>query len=301
MSIFDFSAEQKTYEIHGVRIGGEPGMVPTVMIGSMFYKGHRVVEDSGKGIFDEDEAEAQLRKAEEQSDRTGLPSMVDLVAENAVAAARFMDFVAGRSEMPILLDVLSEEGQIESLQYASDQGLMDRTVLNSITPHSKEPVYRKLEEVGCRSAVLLLYTTRSLLSSDKGAVLEELLPKAEGAGIEKFLVDTAVIDIPTLGLATKALHGIKDRYGYPAGCGAHNAIQSWRGLKTKYTQRAVTASTGVCNALPVALGADFVIYGPMEGADAVYPAVALIDAAYSQLMMEKRRRPDRDHPRFRIG
>ncbi|MCW3979274.1 MAG: tetrahydromethanopterin S-methyltransferase subunit H, partial [Candidatus Bathyarchaeota archaeon] len=299
--IFEFSAEQKTYEIHGVRIGGEPGMVPTVMVGSMFYKGHRVVEDGAKGVFDEDEAEAQLRKAEEQSDRTGLPSMVDLVAENATAAGRFMDFVAGVSEMPILLDVLSEEGQVESLQYASDQGLIDRIVLNSLTPHSREPVYKKLKEVGCRSAVLLLYTTRSILSSDKSAVLEELLPKAEGAGIENILVDTTVIDIPTLGIATKAIYGIKDRYGYPAGCGSHNAIQSWKGLKTKYTQRAVTTSTGVANALPAALGADFVIYGPMDSADAIYPAVALIDAAYSQLMMEKRRRPGRDHPRFRIG
>lgn len=301
MSIFEFSAEQKTYEIHGVRIGGEPGMTPTVMVGSMFYKGHRVVEDGAKGVFDEDEAEAQLRKAEEQSDRTGLPSMVDLVAENALAAGRFMDFVAGRSEMPILLDVLSEEGQVEALQSAIDQGLIDRIVLNSLTPHSGEPVYRKLEEVGCRSAVLLLYTTGSLLSSDKSAVLEELLPRVEGAGIENVLVDTSVIDIPTLGLATKAIYGIKDRYGYPAGCGAHNAIGSWGGLKKKFTRRAVTTSTGVCNALPVALGADFVIYGPMDSADAIYPAVALIDTAYSQLMMEKRRRPGRDHPRYRIG
>jgi len=43
---------------------------------------------------------------------------------------------------------------------------------------------------------------------------------------------------------------------------------------------------GVINALPVAAGADFVFYGPMRSAEAVYPSIAMIDAAYSQLAME---------------
>ena len=58
---------------------------------------------------------------------------------------------------------------------------------------------------------------------------------------------------------------------------------------------------GVINALPTAIGADFVLFGPLKGAKMFYPAVAMIDAAYSQLMMEKRIRPDRSHPRFKIG
>jgi tetrahydromethanopterin S-methyltransferase subunit H len=51
----------------------------------------------------------------------------------------------------------------------------------------------------------------------------------------------------------------------------------------------------------VAVGADFVIYGPLKNAETIYPAVAMIDAAYSQQMIERRLRPRRDHPRFRIG
>jgi tetrahydromethanopterin S-methyltransferase subunit H len=52
---------------------------------------------------------------------------------------------------------------------------------------------------------------------------------------------------------------------------------------------------------PTIIGADFVLFGPLKGAANYYPAVAMIDAAYSQLMMEKHVRPDRSHPRFRIG
>jgi tetrahydromethanopterin S-methyltransferase subunit H len=301
LSLFEYAVEQKTFEIHGVKVGGKPGITPTVMIGSIFYKGHSIVRDPGEGLFDKSRAEALIIKVEEQTDKTGLPGMVDIVAENAVAAGRYMDFVAGVTEMPLVLDILSEGSQVESLQYASDQGLMDRVVLNSLTPHSGSPVYDKIREVGCSSAILLLYSTATLLSSDKSGLLDELLPKAKAAGVENILVDTVVIDIPSLGLAAKAICRIKDRYGYPAGCGAHNAISSWKRLKEKYPKDAVTSAVAVANSLPTALGADFVIYGPIDVAEDVFPAVALIDAAFSQIQIEKRVRPGRDHPRYRIG
>jgi len=293
--------EQKTYEIGGTLIGGEPGLTPTVMVGSMFYKGDRTVENRSEGLFREDEAEGALRNAEEMSDSTGLPTMVDLIAENAMAASRFLDFVVGATDMPIFLDIVSEDGLMDSLQYASDHGMMDRIIVNSLNPHSGERLYDKVRETGCTSAVLLLHSSEYMLSSNKDPLLETMVTKAETAGVRNMLMDAAVIDIPTLGLATKAIHRIKDRYGYPCGCGAHNAVASWKRLKKKYTRDAATVAIGVVNALPVAVGADFVIYGPLKNAETVYPAVAMIDAAYSQQMIEKRKRPGRDHPRFRIG
>jgi tetrahydromethanopterin S-methyltransferase subunit H len=301
LSLFEYATEQKTFEIGGVKVGGDPGITPTVMIGSIFYKGHHIVHDPGEGVFKKKKAESLIKKVEEQTDKTGLPGMVDIIAENALAAGRYMDFVAGVTEMPLVLDILSDEAQVESLQYASDQGLMDRVVLNSLTPHSGAPVYDKIRDVGCSSAILLLYSATTILSSDKSGLLDELVPKAEEAGVENILVDTAVIDIPSLGLASKAIYRIKDRYGYPAGCGAHNSIASWKRLKEKYRKDAVTSAVAVANSLPIALGADFVIYGPINTAEDVFPAVALIDAAYSQIQIEKRVRPGRDHPRYRIG
>jgi tetrahydromethanopterin S-methyltransferase subunit H len=203
--------------------------------------------------------------------------------------------------MPIFLDVVSEDAMATSIQYAHDHGMLERIIVNSLNPHTGEEVYQKIKEVGCKSAVLLLHSTKYMLSSNKDTLLDELIPKASGAGIENILVDTVVLDIPTLGLAAKAIHHIKDAYGYPCGCGAHNAIASWKRLKAKYSTSAVTTVIGVTNALPVAVGADFVFYGPIKNADAVYPSVAMIDAAYSQQVMEKRIRLERDHPRYMIG
>ena len=55
--MFIFQKEQVIHTIGGVRIGGNPGEVPTVLAGSIFYSGHKLVSDSIKGIFDKVEAE----------------------------------------------------------------------------------------------------------------------------------------------------------------------------------------------------------------------------------------------------
>ena len=48
--MFKFAGDQSVFDIGGVKIGGQPGENPTVMIGSIFYKGDKLVQDERKGI-----------------------------------------------------------------------------------------------------------------------------------------------------------------------------------------------------------------------------------------------------------
>ena len=299
--MFDYSVKQKTYDIHGVKIGGDPGHYPTVMIGSMFYNGDKNVSDHSEGLFNKEKAEAYIRKAETMTEKTGLPVMIDLVSENAVAAGKYIDFVLEKTEMPIVLDVVAENEQVKALHNANEIGIIDRIVLNSLNPHTKDPLYDAIKETKLKSSIFLIHSTKYILSSNKDPLIDELVPKAETAGIENILIDTAVLDIPTLGITAKAIDRIKDKYGYPCGCGAHNALSSWKRLKEKYTKDAQTIVKGLTNAIPTVIGADYVLFGPLKNAERFFPGVAMVDAAYSQLMMEKRGRPDKSHPRFRIG
>ncbi|HIP56721.1 MAG TPA: hypothetical protein EYH02_01415 [Ignisphaera aggregans] len=38
-----FTAEQKVFEIAGMRIGGQPGENPAILIGSVFYRGDKAL------------------------------------------------------------------------------------------------------------------------------------------------------------------------------------------------------------------------------------------------------------------
>jgi len=55
------------------------------------------------------------------------------------------------------------------------------------------------------------------------------------------------------------------------------------------------------NGLPVAIGADFILYGPINMAEHIFLAISLIDVSYGQVIMEEGKRPSPNHPRFKIA
>jgi tetrahydromethanopterin S-methyltransferase subunit H len=302
LNVFKFNSKQTVYDIGGVKVGGEVGENPTVMIGSIFYRGDKIIKDEKTGDFDKEKAREIISKVEEMSSRTGLSAVLDVVCTYAETARGYLEFAADTTHMPLSVDAVSEEAALAGMDVVKELGLTERTVFNSITPETKEKVYEKIGETGLKAAVLLTYSTKAIISSkERINLLETMIPKVKAAGIEKTLVDTVVIDIATLGLACKAIREVKDRFGLPAGCGAHNVISSWKALKEKKDKTLTLVCSSAANGLPVALGADFVLYGPINEAAYIFPAVGLIDAAFGQGLMEEGKRLNTVHPRFRIA
>jgi len=300
--MFNFSVQQKVFEIGGVKVGGNVGENPTAMIGSVFYKGDKNVKDEKTGAFDREKTEELISKVEELSDRTGLSAMLDVICTNAEATEKYLEFAADATRMPILIDAVSEDAAIKGMECVHKLGIIERAILNSINPKSSETLYQKIKEVGLESAIILTYSTRAIISSkERVRLLDALIPKVEAAGIRKILVDTVVMDIATLGLACKAIRDVKDKFGYPAGCGAHNAIDSWRNLKKKKDKMLTLVCSSIANGLPIAVGADFVLYGPIKTAEYMFPAISLINAAYGQILMEEGKRLSPSHPRLKIA
>jgi len=298
--MWNFICKQRIFEIHGVKVGGNPGERPTVLIGTIFYRKQKMVKDDLRGEFDHDAAESLIKAQEEFSDKTGNPAMLDVVGASAEALGKALDFCADVTDCPLLLDGLTTAMRIETLNRVVESGLEDRIVYNSITPECKTEELEAIKLSGVKSVILLAYYPREFTSRGRLKAVRGLIPKLVDAGTEKILVDTCVLDIPSLGSACMAIFDVKNELGYPAGCGAHNAIGTWRGLRTKMGERAKRPCTAVADALPVSAGGDFVLYGPIEEAEYVFPSVALVDSAQAQLSIERGKRPSRDHPLYRI-
>jgi len=298
--VFRFEKEQLVFEIAGVKVGGQPGENPTVVIGSIFYRGDESSDESGR--VNKEVAQALIAKYEEVCDKVGLPCMLDVVCTNAENARKRLEFAVDATKMPILIDYINDEAAISGLEAARELGVIDRVLLNSFNPETKGHIYQKAGEVGLKAAVALTYSSRAVISyRERIRLLDSLIPKMKEAGVEKILVDTVVMDLVTLGLACKAIYEIKSRYGYPCGCGAHNAVAMWRSLKQRKDRALTAACSAVANALPVAVGGDFVLFGPISDAEFVVPAIAMVSASYGQVLMEDGRRPPPSHPRFKIS
>ncbi|TET06657.1 MAG: tetrahydromethanopterin S-methyltransferase subunit H [Candidatus Thorarchaeota archaeon] len=301
--MFDYTAEQKTLEIGGVRIGGPSGRIPTVLIPSIFYTKDRLVKNADLGEINKPATENLLNMLADLTEKTGLGTMLDVVATTSEAMENYLQYLIDNTDFPLLIDGSdSLEVNTAGIRTAKEGGFLDRVIINSLTPDTNDELYNVVKDTGLTNAILLTFNSASLASSSKRVeVADILIQRAQAAGISSIMIDTGVMDLPTLGIACKTQHLLKGKYGYPVGNGAHNAISTWVGLVPKFGKDAKKPAMVGSSLMPVSLGADFVLMGPAKDAPLVYPSVAMIDVALSGILIEDRIRPDKPHPRYLIS
>jgi [methyl-Co(III) glycine betaine-specific corrinoid protein]---tetrahydrofolate methyltransferase len=296
-----FEREQKAYDIGGVQVGGQPGERATVLAGSIFFAKHQIVHDAQRGLFDEQRAAALLDQEAEAAAFTGNPRFIDPVGDTGEALVKYIEFVAGHTSAPILVDSPSQKARIAAIRHFAGTDLMPRLIYNSIAEDYTEEELVAIQECGIQSAIVLAFSTKALRPWQRVKLLEEkLLPAAQQAGIRNILIDTGVLDVASASWAALSIREVKDRLGYPTGCAPANAMCTWERMKARGFAAHTSAMAAVL-AVTVSEGADFVLYGPMRFAPWVYPAVATADAllAYGARLSGIRPASDQ-HPLYRV-
>jgi tetrahydromethanopterin S-methyltransferase subunit H len=298
--LFKFTQTQKVFNIGGVRVGGSPGENPTVLIGSMFFRGHKIVSDPDKGIFDKGKAKALLDREAELSAETGNPRIIDIIADTGQALINYIEWVAANYSSPILVDSAVPRARMEAIRHFCATEIAPRLVYNSLEAHCTEEELACIKECGIKSAVLLTFTTKACRPKDRLKLLvEHMLPAAERAGLENLLIDVGVLDIPSVGWSTQAIREVKENLGFPCGCAPSNAVYQWERLRERGSP-AFEATVALVYGLPVCWGADMIFYGPTRNAPWIYPACAALNAMMAYSAMNLGGRVDKEHPLYKI-
>jgi len=276
-----FPVEQKVFEIGGVEFGGQPGEYPPVLIGSIFFKGHKVVFDPKKGLFDKAKAKKLIENQEKYSNETGCPHAIDVIAETPEAMKNYLSFIFEITDAPILVDSPNFNTIIEGCKFAIEIGEKDRIIYNSLGPRIKDDELKGIQELGVDAAVLLALNTSNPFPDGTLKILEEtLLPAVTKAGITKPLIDTPILDFFTTSFAIKAIDKVKSKLGLPCGCAPCNASFISRKIWPFKRGSFRTFHTAIVTAIQLA-GANFIIYGPIRYAPYVFPACAAVESLIS--------------------
>ncbi len=278
--------DPKTLDICGVKFGGQPGENPPVLIGTIFYEKHKILNENG---FDKKGACDLINKQVEMSDETKIPSVVNVFGTDADGFRKRIDFVAEHCKLPIMIDSPDYSVRIAALKHAADVGLCRRIIYNSVNLSVNKDEIEALKNSSVDSAIVLAYNPTDSSFEGKIKFLEKdgafgkgMLDVAKGAGIKNILVDTAMTPLyHGAGIALKSIVSCKSKFGYPTGCATHNAAVSWPWLSGRAARNVVDLSS---NVMPVMLGADFVLYGPIEYADRVFDVVAFAEVAVEEAM-----------------
>ncbi len=280
--MFSYAKEQMTYDLEGIKVGGQPGEYPTLMIGTLFY------EDQ----FHEPESSLEKAKAliEDQnriSRRTSVPSMVDILIYEEEEVEWKLDFALDNIEGFFSVDVPEAEVRMKVLDYLDQQDSLHRAIYNSLNLGMDEEEFELLKEKTPAGAILLGYNPhdnsahgRKEMIKDGGPILDKgLLTMSQEAGIGYVFLDTAATPFGEKACETvRAVPVFKSEFGLPVGCALHNTIESWRWLND-YEEREniFDKLDSSIDTIPLTLGADFIYYGPIENAfDSILNA-AMVD------------------------
>ena len=279
--MLNFEKEQKVVEIGITRMGGQPGENPVAMIATVFYTNHAALLDEKTGKIDKKLVEQELNEYSEVVEETGMQGIVDVVGAYPEALLKECEYVADIVDYPFLVDGLNDDSRIPAMEGLKEVGLLDRAILNSIDEATTEKSLTKLKEIGVKSAVLLTFGNKYIFPQKKLEFLKTILiPKAQKANIENIIVDTAVLDLPSIGINVETTRLVKTELGLPTGFAPANAIYGWDFIK-KYGDNSRCGGIASLMAYCINAGSDFVLFGPVKFAKCVIPAMALISGINS--------------------
>jgi len=309
--MFRFQKEQKIVNIAGVKIGGQPGELATVLAGTIFYPNHKIVEDGDQGTFDKKKAESLINKQSTCADETGNPCMVHIFGSSEVGIKKYIDFVSDVTEAPFLIDSTDASVRMAGVKYVSEAGLADRTVNNSINMGITDDEIEVLTRSDVDASIVMGFNAMDSSLEGRIALLENganvtekgLIQIAEDCGISKILIDPSITPMGNgAGVALRMTLVAKAKWGFPAGSGIHNAPSSWNWLRDKKKEDALiykACDVGSIGLQQMAAG-DFILYGPIENAPYVFPMAAMTDIMIAEAVADFDIIPGETHPINRL-
>lgn len=295
--MFSFTKEQEILEISGVKIGGQPGIYPTVLFGGLFFKGEPDFQNGKKQIYN----------MMNLSNRIGNPAIPDFFIQKEVYIEKIINFIKENipENSPFSIDIIDPSLKIKTLEYLNKKNLLSRTIYNSIHVGIKDAEYDALKKYTPEMAIIVAFNPKDKSPDGKIEVLQNganlintgLLDITKNLGIKKILIDTAAMAPgDNSGASIAAIPVIKEEYGLPTGCAIHNVVEKSKWLKDFESARKTVDASSNIN-IPL-FGGDFAIFGPMKNADLVFPIIAWQDILISEYAESYFGiTPDKTHPR----
>ena len=296
--MFRYELKQRVYDIGGIKVGGQPGENPPLLIASMFQKGDVLLESRKERKFDKAGAKERIREMERLAQETGVPGIIAMVANTPDEMKTYIDFFTSITDMPFAIDIWVQKTRLAVARYIAEQGLQDRLLYNSITPWDEdiEAQVAQIKQLGIKHVVVQVFDIEDKRPKGRVKSLKKMLPIVEKGNFDSILVDTAVMNLPTTSLTLVANHLIKKEFGLPVGFAPSNGTYMWRKSASEQDRVKFPAIDAAVHAIS-AMASDFLFYGPMTGTSRVFPAVAAASSMMAALAYEESGFiPGEEHP-----
>jgi tetrahydromethanopterin S-methyltransferase subunit H len=200
-----------------------------------------------------------------------------------------------------MLDAMSPKTRMAAAVMAKKMGLSDRCIYNSVYKGVTDAELANLKESGVKMSIVLADNPKDNSLEGKMSVIEEALALADKGGITKPLIDTAIPAFaPDMGTAVRTIPIMKEKYGHPVGLGSGNVVTTMGWIKANIAKEFRKGCVTATNAIIQTAGANWLMIGPAEQAEWVFPAVAVTDIYIASAAADLGTRPlEETHPIYK--
>jgi tetrahydromethanopterin S-methyltransferase subunit H len=256
----------------------------------MFYSKHKAVLDPLKGEIDKELAETQWNTQVELSDQTSVGYWNQLIAETDEAMQKYIDWhLEIAPGIAFLVDSSVPSVRMFGAKYADEIGAGKLAVYNSVNASALPEEWEAIKQTDVDSAIVLAFNPTDVSPKGRLDILtvggtgqeQGLLTSSEDSGITRPLLDVASLSLGAgAGQSIRSVVAFKGTLGLPTGGGPHNIPDAWTWLrryrKAGHPEVWEPCSIGA-NMICGIIGADYLLYGPIDLATIIFPAMAMID------------------------
>ena len=235
-------------------LGGQLGMNPTILFGTIFFEGQTLLMDSETGTFNEDMAKKQISDNAGAGKSVSVPVFIDVVADTDAAIKKQIDFTANQFDIPFLVDGSDSDVRIAGLKQAYQSNALQKTVYNSIGVDSPD---EELEAV---------------INHPPAAIIVSAIDTSN------YGTDSAIgfLDEASVKMACQIGKEVREDTGLPVGGAPCNGLQIWDALRSRSNADftvCLASTLGFC----AAFGMDFLFAGPLRFIRHIAPAQGAVD------------------------
>ena len=267
-------------KIGDASMGGPLGSAPGLAVGSIFYDKHSIVHDPLTGEFDEVRAALLVERVDKLTKHYGAQLAIDVIAASPEAMERFLEFVAARTSLPLLINATEAEVRMAGLKAAAGLGILNQVIYASLNEDTEDGELELLGRNGPAAVMILASDISNPTPEGSCEMIENYYhPMLKEIGVTAPIVDLGTMDPPSIGLNIRQIQAVRERFGYPAGCAFSNCFPQWSGLNRlgrEWVNLSMAAALVACRAA----GGDYLHYGIIEKAAMAAHVAATAEVFY---------------------
>ena len=272
--------EKDYLEYQNIKLGFGSFKYPPVLIGTMFYQGQRLIDNTDVSKFNKEKALKRIEKHIQLSNQYKIPGLIEISADTPDAMINYLEFYLDNFKPPFVLGG-TLDARISGVAYLYEQGYKSEDfIYNAISNLKNQRELDLFKKYEIKSAVILILASPNMTSTQRFSYITDknqpnnvsLFEGLKRVDVKHIWVDGGVVNLESLIHILETQKIISTSLKVPVGTAPNLFLFKYSSprLNLKFHTRYRRSSIMFI----ASWYSNFIFYGPIEDATECFASAA---------------------------